>query len=118
MNMRAMAIYEHGGVEKLTWTELPRPVAEADDVIINVKAVAMNRLDLWVREGLPNLKLTMPHILGSDVSGVIAEVGANVKSLQLGQRVTINPGWWDTTCEFCLRGAHSLCRDYKIFGEH
>ncbi|MGB8648831.1 MAG: zinc-binding dehydrogenase [Anaerolineae bacterium] len=116
--MRAVAIYEHGGVDKLTLTDLPKPTPGPDDVLINVKAVSLNRLDIWVRQGLPGLKLPMPFILGSDVAGVIAEVGANVLDLKPGQRVTINPGWWDTTCEYCMRGEHSLCVNFKIFGEH
>lgn len=116
--MKAVAIFEHGGVDKLQLTELPKPAAGPDDVIINVKAVALNRLDLWVREGLPGLKLQMPFTLGSDVAGVVDSVGAAVTTVKAGQRVTINPGWWDTTCEFCLRGDHPLCVNFKIFGEH
>jgi NADPH:quinone reductase-like Zn-dependent oxidoreductase len=116
--MRAVAIYEHGGTDKLTLTDLPKPVPGPDDVVITVKAVSLNRLDLWVREGLPGLKLPMPFILGSDVAGLIDQVGANVRGLAPGQRVTIHPGWWDTTCEYCLRGEHSLCVNFKIFGEH
>ncbi len=116
--MRAVAIFEHGGIDKLTLTDLPKPTPGPDDVIVNVKAVALNRLDLWVREGLPGLKLAMPHTLGSDISGVVDMAGANVEALAPGKRVTINPGWWDTTCEYCLRGEHSLCIGFKIFGEH
>jgi NADPH:quinone reductase-like Zn-dependent oxidoreductase len=116
--MRAIAIYEHGGIDRLTLTDLPKPSPEPDDVIINVKAVALNRLDLWVREGLPGLKVSMPHILGSDVAGVVDSVGSRVDGISPGQRVTINPGWWDTTCEYCLRGDHSLCVNFKLFGEH
>ncbi len=116
--MRAVAIFEHGGPEKLTLTDLPKPTIGPDDVLINVKAVAMNHLDLWVREGLPNLKIEYPFILGSDVAGVIAEVGANVQGLTTGQRVTINPGWWDTKCEYCLAGQECLCVEFKLFGEH
>src|SRR6478672_10306292 len=116
--MKAVAIFEHGGVDKLQLVDLPKPEAGPDDVIINVKAVALNRLDLWVREGLPGLKLPMPFILGSDVAGVINSLGENVRDFQPGQRVTINPGWWDTICEFCLRGEQSLCPNFKIYGEH
>lgn len=116
--MKAVAIFEHGGTDKLQLVDLPKPEPGADDVIIRVKAVALNRLDVWVREGLPGLKLQMPFTLGSDVAGVIDSVGANVTQYQVGQRVTINPGWWDTTCEFCLRGDHPLCVNFKIFGEH
>lgn len=116
--MKAMVIFEHGGIDKLQLVDLPKPEPGADDVIIHVKAVALNRLDLWVRQGLPGLKLEMPFTLGSDVAGVVDSVGARVTTLKPGQRVTINPGWWDTTCEFCQRGEHSLCVNFKIFGEH
>jgi NADPH:quinone reductase-like Zn-dependent oxidoreductase len=116
--MKAVAIYEHGGVEKLKLVELAKPEPEPDDVIINVKAVALNRLDVWVREGLPGLVLQFPFTLGSDVAGVVDSVGSHITQFQAGRRVTINPGWWDTTCEFCLRGDHPLCVNFKIFGEH
>jgi len=116
--MKAVAITEHGGIDKLKLLDLPKPEAGPDDVIINVKAVALNRLDVWVREGLPGLKLEMPFTLGSDVAGVIDAVGANASGFKPGQRVTINPGWWDTTCEYCLRGDHPLCVNFKIYGEH
>lgn len=116
--MKAVAIFEHGGIDKLQLTDLPKPEPAPDDVIINVRAVALNRLDVWVREGLPGLKLQMPFTLGSDVAGVIDTVGTNVTQFQVGQRVTINPGWWDTTCEFCQRGDHALCVNFKIYGEH
>ncbi len=116
--MRAMAIFEHGGIEKLTLTDLPKPQIGADDVLIAVKAVAMNHLDLWVRQGMPGLKLEMPFTLGSDVAGTIAELGANARGLRVGQRVCINPGWWDTTCEYCQAEQECLCVNFKIFGEH
>lgn len=116
--MKAVAIFEHGGVDKLTLTDLPKPAPGADDVVINVKTVALNHLDLFVRQGLPGLKLEFPFTLGSDIAGVVADVGTNVKGLAPGQRVTINPGWWDTTCEYCRAGEECLCVDFKIFGEH
>jgi NADPH:quinone reductase-like Zn-dependent oxidoreductase len=124
--MKALAFFEHGGIEKLQIADLPKPTIGADDVLINVKASALNRLDLFVREGLPGLKLPMPHIPGSDGAGVIVEIGANGRAhstssghgLQVGQRVTINPGLSCGACEFCLAGEQSLCGDFKILGEH
>ena len=116
--MKALAFYEHGGIEKLQIVDLPKPTIGADDALINVKASALNRLDLFVREGLPGLKLQMPHIPGSDGAGIIAEIGANVRNLKVGQRVTINPGLSCGACEFCLAGEQSLCGDFKILGEH
>jgi len=124
--MKALAIYEHGGIDKLQIADLPKPTIGPDDVLIQVKAVALNHLDLLVRNGMPTLKLPLPHIPGSDVSGVIAEVGANVsgpstgsgQALAVGQRVTINPGLSCGHCEFCIAGEESLCAEFKILGEH
>ncbi|MGE5140006.1 MAG: zinc-binding dehydrogenase [Rudaea sp.] len=116
--MRAVAIFEHGGVDQLRLTELPDPEPAADEVLIRVHAVALNRLDLWVRQGLPGVKLQMPFVLGSDVAGTIAATGSAVAGYEPGRRVTINPGWWDGTCEYCLRGEQSLCVNFKLFGEH
>lgn len=116
--MKALAFYEHGGIDKLQIVDLPKPTIGPDDVLINVKAVALNRLDLFVREGLPNLKLPLPHVPGSDVAGVIAEIGADVAGLKLGQRVTINPGLSCGRCDYCLAGEQSLCGDFMILGEH
>ena len=116
--MRAVAIYEHGGIEKLTLTDLPKPTAGADEVVIRVHAVALNRLDIFVREGLPGLKLPLPHVLGSDVAGVIDEVGASVRELTPGQRVTINPGISCGRCEFCAAGFGSQCTSYAMVGEN
>lgn len=116
--MKALTFNEHGGIEKLQIADVPTPRIGADDVLVNVKASALNHLDLFVREGLPGLKLTMPHIPGSDGAGVLAEIGANVRGLRIGQRVTINPGLSCGACEFCRAGEHSLCGDFQILGEH
>ena len=116
--MKALVIHEHGGIEKLTLADLPKPTIGPDDVLINVKAIALNRLDLFVREGSPALKLSLPHIVGSDGSGVIVEAGANVRDLKIGQRVLVNPGLSCGHCDFCLAGEHSLCAEFKIIGEH
>lgn len=116
--MKALAIYEHGDVDKLQIADLPRPTIGPDDVLINVKAVSLNRLDVFVRNGSPALKLPMPHIPGCDAAGVIAEVGSNVRGLAMGQCVTVNPGLSCGHCEFCLAGQQSLCADFQILGEH
>ncbi len=116
--MKALVIFKHGGLDELTITDIPKPSIGADDVLIAVKAVALNHLDLFVREGLPGLKLAMPHVLGSDVAGVIAEIGASVRGVQAGQRVAVNPGISCGHCEFCAMGEDSLCAEFGILGEH
>lgn len=88
------------------------------EVRIALRAAALNHLDLFVVEGLPGLPQQFPHILGSDGAGVIAQVGSGVSSVQPGDRVLINPGISDYTCEFCRAGEHSLCVQYGILGEH
>jgi len=83
-----------------------------------VRAAALNHLDLFVIRGLPGVAYEFPHILGADGAGVIDAVGAAVTAVRPGDRVLINPGVSDYTCEFCRAGEHSLCVSYGILGEH
>lgn len=94
----------------------PRPVPRADEVLVEVRACALNHLDVWVRNGIPGMKLTMPHILGNDISGVIAEVGEVVRNVQPGDRVLLSPGVSCGTCQQCLAGDDNLCPSYDILG--
>lgn len=89
-----------------------------DQVVVRTHAAALNHLDLFVREGIPTLKLTLPHILGSDGAGHVAELGSDVTDLEVGDRVVVNPGISCGRCEYCLKGEDSECVDYKILGEH
>jgi len=116
--MKAVVFYEHGGPEKLQLADVPVPQIGPDEVLLRVKACALNHLDLWVRQGLPGLKLTMPHIPGSDVAGIVAEIGRDVTDVRVGERVAVNPGLSCGHCEYCVRGEDSLCVEFKILGEH
>lgn len=116
--MKALVVTEHGGIDKLQILDLPKPSVGADDVLINVKAIALNQLDLFVRRGSPALHLALPHILGSDVSGIVTEVGADVRGVSVGQHVAVNPGLSCGHCEYCLGGQQSLCPEFQILGEH
>ncbi len=116
--MKAAVFYEHGGPEVIQIADVPRPEPGPDEVLIQVKAAALNHLDLWVRRGLPGLKLEMPHIGGSDVAGVVYRVGANVGHLEPGEPVVINPSFSCGRCEFCIRGEDSMCAQFGIMGEH
>ncbi|MHA2080446.1 MAG: zinc-binding dehydrogenase [Candidatus Thorarchaeota archaeon] len=118
-HMKATVFHEHGPPDVLKYEDIPDPDVGPNQVLVDVKAVALNHLDLFVRGGIPGLKLEMPHILGSDVSGVIKETGSNVaKELQPGQKVIIDPGRSCGVCEYCIRGEESLCAEYGIMGEH
>jgi NADPH2:quinone reductase len=117
--LKAVLFHEHGKPEVLNYADYPDPTVSAEQILVEIKAVALNHLDLFVRAGVPGLKLEMPHILGSDIAGVIAEKGESVSSeLKAGQRIVIDPSLSCKTCEFCLRGEESLCPQYQIIGEH
>jgi NADPH:quinone reductase-like Zn-dependent oxidoreductase len=116
--LKAIGFYEHGDIDKLQLLELPRPEPGPGKVLINVKAVALNHLDLWVLEGLPGLSLEMPHVGGSDMAGVIASLGDGVTGFQVGQRVVVNPTLSCGDCEWCRQGEDSLCDQFGVIGEH
>ena len=117
--MKATVFHEHGGPDVLSYEDIDTPTIEANQVLIKVKNVALNHLDLFIRAGIPGLKLVMPHILGSDISGEITEVGSKVSaSLEVGQKIIVDPGVSCGVCEFCIRGQESLCSSYGIIGEH
>ncbi len=116
--MTAVVIYEHGGVEKLRFEEMPVPEIAPDEVLVQVKAAALNHLDLWLRQGWPGLKLEMPHILGADAAGVVAACGPLVDNVEVGDEVLLAPGWSAChACSHCLAGDDNLCSDYRILGE-
>lgn len=115
--MRAARFHEHGGPEVVRIDEIPSPVPRRGEVRITVRAAAMNHLDLWVRRGLP-IDTTMPHIGGSDIAGVVSEIGAEVHGWQIGERVLVNPILFCGQCELCIRGEESLCPRLRILGEH
>ena len=115
--MKAIAFRKHGGPEVLELMDLTTPEPRAKEVRVKVKAVALNHLDLWVRKGWPGLKLALPHVLGSDVAGVVDAVGAEVTDLAVGTEVLVNPGLSCGVCERCLAGDDVLCRRYQIIGE-
>lgn len=118
--MRALTIDAHGGFDQLrVRDDLPTPdVVADDDVRIRVHAAALNHLDLWVVEGVPGVRITPAWILGSDCAGVVDAVGARVTTVRVGDRVVLNPGVSDRTCEYCRTGDNPLCLRYAILGEH
>jgi NADPH:quinone reductase-like Zn-dependent oxidoreductase len=98
--------------------ELPDPTCGPGEVLVRIKACALNHLDLWIRRGLPALKVPMPHILGCDMSGIVVAVGAGVKHIKEGDEAIVSPGYSCGHCQSCLLGFDNNCREYGIFGEH
>jgi NADPH:quinone reductase-like Zn-dependent oxidoreductase len=112
--MKAVRIHQFGGPEVLTYEDVPDPQLQKDQVLIRVRACALNHLDIWVRKGLPGVKL--PHILGSDIAGEIAEVGEYVSGLKAGQRVLVAPMHFCGHCSKCVAGLQNQCREFTVLG--
>ena len=114
--MRAVRIHQHGGPEVLQLDEIDPPHAGPCEVTVAIKACALNHLDLWVRKGLPNVKIEMPRILGSDISGVVVETGPEVADVSVGEEVVLQPGLSCGRCLRCQQGRDNECREYQILG--
>lgn len=114
--MKAVVFSEHGGPEVLRYTEVPAPTIGPDDVLVHVRACALNHLDIWIRRGLPGISIPLPHILGSDIAGEVVEVGKEVSGIRTGEKVVLSPGICCGHCEQCAAGKDSQCRDYTLFG--
>jgi len=112
--MKAVRIHQFGGPEVLSYEDVPDPQPRKDQVLVRVEACSLNHLDLWVRKGLPGVKL--PHILGSDVAGEIAEIGEYVTGLAVGQRVLVAPMHFCERCPKCLAGLQNQCREFTVLG--
>jgi NADPH:quinone reductase-like Zn-dependent oxidoreductase len=108
-----------GGIDKLAITDVPdAPVPHAGEVRVAIRAAALNHLDLFVLEGLPEGAKELPHIVGADGAGLVEAIGSGVANLRPGDRVMLNPGISDYTCEFCQAGEHSMCVSFRLLGEH
>ena len=117
--MRALTLVGVGGLDQLAVRDVDEPaVRSATDVRVRVQAAALNHLDLLVTRGLPGVELGFPHIIGSDAAGVVDAVGPAVRSVQPGDRVMLSPGISCGTCQSCLEGEESLCRSFRVLGEH
>jgi NADPH:quinone reductase-like Zn-dependent oxidoreductase len=114
--MKAIIFRQHGGPEVLELAELPTPKITANEVLVEVRACALNHLDVWVRGGLPNVKIPLPHVLGDDIAGVVREVGELVKWVKPGDEVMLHPGVSCGHCQACLRGQDNFCPEYDILG--
>ena len=115
--MKATLFRQHGGPEVLEYTEFPAPEPEPGEVLVHLRAAALNRMDVMVRNGWPGLKLELPHINGADGAGEVAVLGKGVRGFDPGEPVVINPNLGCGKCEYCLAGRDNLCRDWHLLGE-
>jgi NADPH:quinone reductase-like Zn-dependent oxidoreductase len=114
--MKAAIFQKHGGPEVLEYADVPEPRIRANEVLVEVKACALNHLDIFVRGGLPGIEIPLPHILGNDIAGVVREAGELVTWVKPGNEVMVQPGVSCGHCEACLTGQDNLCREYDMIG--
>ncbi len=123
--MKALLIRKHGGPEVLSIEDVPTPSPGEGEVLVRVRAAALNGKDIWARSGPPGGRptfpwkpRTFPFIAGGDVAGVVEASGPGVQEWKPGDRVLVNPILSCGRCEFCLAGEQTMCLDYRIFGDH
>jgi len=114
--LNAIVFHQHGGPEVLKYEDVPKPSIRPGEVLVCVKACALNHLDLWVRRGIPGVPIPLPHIPGSDVSGEIAQIGADVTTVRVGQKVVLAPGVTCGKCAACVAGQDNHCRYFTNLG--
>lgn len=116
--MQAIIIREHGDLDRVEYADIPQPQFGPDEVLVQIRAAALNHLDLWVLKGWPRLKLKFPHVLGADGAGTIAALGDNVTGFKVGDPVAVNPTRSCGRCRYCVSGRDNMCDNFGLFGEH
>lgn len=116
--MQVVRIHAHGGPEVLRVEDLPEPTPGPGELLVRLLAVSVNHLDLFVRAGMPGVKLPLPLIPGCDGVGEVVARGAGVTEFAVGARVVIEPGLSSGTSAHDRAGNDHLSDDYQIRGEH
>lgn len=117
--MKAALLPSHGpSNDLLSIGDFPDPTPGPGQVVVAIETAALNRLDLFVRNGIPGVTLRFPHVPGADGFGRVAATGSGVTRLKEGDPVVLQPGLACGRCEFCRDGERSLCVDYGLLGEH
>ncbi len=114
--MKAIVMHQHGDPSVLHYQDYPEPQIGPNEVLVRVRACALNHLDLWVRRGLPGVAIPLPHIPGSDVAGEVAKIGTSVSTVKVGQKVVLAPGVTCGHCPACIAGQDNRCRQFTNLG--
>lgn len=115
--MRAIVIREHGGPEVLRLEDLAEPKPGPGEALVRVRAVAVNRLDLWVRENVGHpFEVKLPLVPGYDVAGDVVALGPEARGVAIGDRVYVHPDYACGQCAFCVNGDEALCAEYGVMG--
>lgn len=116
--MKAIRIHAHGGIDVLQIDDIPEPAPKPGEVKIQIKASALNHLDIWIRRGMPGVKLPLPLVPGSDGAGIVDAIGSGVKKFKKGDAIFLNPGFGCGECDFCKKEKINLCLNYEVLGEN
>src|SRR5437868_1577765 len=112
--MKAVRFHQHGGPEVLSYEDAPDPNLAPGEVLVRVRACALNHLDVWARKGLPHVTIPTPHISGSDIAGDVVSSAAG--DIPVGERVMLQPGVSCGRCAKCLSGRDNECAQYEVLG--
>ena len=115
--MKAIYIKDHGNLDVLQYAKIDDPILMDGQVLVKIKAAGINHLDIWVRKGLPNTKLPLPLILGSDASGEIIDTKGAVKGYAIGDEIVVQPGTFSSNCKKVKQGYENFSNSYGILGE-
>ncbi|HET8546943.1 MAG TPA: alcohol dehydrogenase catalytic domain-containing protein, partial [Bryobacteraceae bacterium] len=115
--MKAARIHDYGGPGVLRIDDVPEPAYKSTEVLVRVRACALNHLDIWLRKGMPRAP-GLPWVLGSDVAGEVVATGEICERVRTGQRVLLSPGLSCRQCIRCLEGRDNECRAYGLLGAH
>jgi len=116
--LKAVCINNFGSYDAVDYMDFKEPEINPDKVIVKVKASSINHLDLWVRRGIKSIPISFPHILGSDASGIIVDVGKNVSGWKVGDEIIVQPGIYCKDCVYCKQKMENYCDTYSILGEN
>lgn len=114
--MKAVVFRQHGGLDVLEYVDVPEPHIGPGEILVRVKACSVNHLDLWIRQGIPAYRISLPHISGCDVAGIVERLGPGVTTCRVGDRVVLAPGMSCGACAWCRAGQDNLCASYGIRG--
>ena len=129
--MKAVLFHRHGGPEVLEYSDFPTPEPKPGEALIRLRAAALNRMDVMVRNGWPGLKLEMPHINGADGAGEVVALSnatenevsgapaiwSRQSDMKIGDHVVLNANLGCGRCEFCLAGKDNMCLYWHLLGE-
>lgn len=120
--MKATLFRQHGGPEVLEYTDFPAPEPKPGEALVRIRAAALNRMDVMVRNGWPGLKLELPHINGADGAGEIVSISPPPIGIfgvgpGVGSRVVVNANLGCGQCDYCLSGRDNMCRNWHLLGE-